>query len=108
MIEITIDRKKLSIRVSGHAGYAEKGKDIICAGVSALVQTWAKCVMMFQDKGFLDMSEVSVEDGKADISAEPKTAYRYPVEISFCTIVQGLMLLWSGGKEYIFLRMLSD
>lgn len=27
-----------SLAVNGHAGYAEKGADIVCAGVSALVQ----------------------------------------------------------------------
>lgn len=29
----------LRLEVSGHAGFAEHGKDIVCAGVSALVQT---------------------------------------------------------------------
>ena len=28
-----------NITISGHAGYAEKGKDIVCAGVTALAQT---------------------------------------------------------------------
>lgn len=27
-----------SLAVSGHAGYADKGRDIVCAGASALVQ----------------------------------------------------------------------
>ena len=30
------------IEISGHAGYDEIGKDIVCAGVSALVQTLVK------------------------------------------------------------------
>ena len=29
---------RIALRVSGHAGYAAKGNDIVCAGVSALVQ----------------------------------------------------------------------
>ena len=29
---------RVSLSVSGHAGYAAKGNDIVCAGVSALVQ----------------------------------------------------------------------
>ena len=37
MIEIT--RFKSEIRLNGHAGYAERGNDIVCAAVSALVQT---------------------------------------------------------------------
>lgn len=42
MITVSICRSRGIIRrfsVSGHSGYAERGSDIICAGVSALVQT---------------------------------------------------------------------
>lgn len=37
MIEITYDRRYYSVTVKGHAGAAEPGHDIVCAGVSALV-----------------------------------------------------------------------
>lgn len=37
MIEVNITQKGLT--VEGHAGYAETGKDIVCAAVSALTQT---------------------------------------------------------------------
>lgn len=42
MIEIIIDYKNdqiVSFKVEGHAGYAPKGEDICCAGVSAVTQT---------------------------------------------------------------------
>ena len=35
----TITRLKDGIKISGHAGYAEPGKDIVCAGISTLSQT---------------------------------------------------------------------
>ncbi len=41
MINILIGRKNqdiLSIKVSGHSGYAEAGSDIICSAVSTLTQ----------------------------------------------------------------------
>ena len=37
MIEVRIRPER--IEISGHAGYAEPGKDIVCAGVTALMQT---------------------------------------------------------------------
>lgn len=37
MIEAVYDLKAQRLTVKGHAGYAEKGKDIVCAGVSTLV-----------------------------------------------------------------------
>lgn len=37
MIEINITNDAIKIR--GHAGYAPRGQDIVCAGVTALTQT---------------------------------------------------------------------
>ena len=37
------------LHVHGHSGYAERGKDIVCAGVSVLVQTLA---LYLAEKGF--------------------------------------------------------
>ena len=37
ILELASDGR-VALRVSGHAGYAAKGNDIVCAGVSALVQ----------------------------------------------------------------------
>lgn len=39
MIEAVYDSEALTLTVSGHAGYAPKGQDIVCAGVSTLVYT---------------------------------------------------------------------
>lgn len=35
---IAVSVRKDGITINGHAGYAEAGKDIVCAGVSALTQ----------------------------------------------------------------------
>lgn len=40
MIHIYMDKNVIAIE--GHADYAEKGKDIVCASVSAILQT-AQC-----------------------------------------------------------------
>ncbi len=42
MIEVT--RTKDRITITGHAGYAENGKDIVCAAVSALTETFIASV----------------------------------------------------------------
>lgn len=39
MIKIHIDEDSLTLIVTGHAEYAPKGNDVVCAGVSTLVQT---------------------------------------------------------------------
>ena len=41
MISVRYDRNGVKLWVSGHAGYAEIGQDIVCAAVSALYETLA-------------------------------------------------------------------
>lgn len=42
MIDITVQPDKIT--VSGHAGYAEPGKDIVCAAISTLTQVFIASV----------------------------------------------------------------
>ena len=42
MIDIRIDEAEGRITITGHSGYEEPGKDIICAGVSALFYGFAE------------------------------------------------------------------
>lgn len=44
MINIEYCPEKYTIRASGHAGYAPRGEDIVCAAVSSLIQTLALCI----------------------------------------------------------------
>ena len=60
---ITVKRYKDKITISGHAGYAEKGADIVCAGVSALAQTLIESVEALTE----DKIEYELLDGKANI-----------------------------------------
>ena len=39
MIKIQFDNQEMILKISGHAGYAEKGSDIVCAAVTALAGT---------------------------------------------------------------------
>lgn len=105
MIAITIDRENLRISAKGHAGYAEKGKDIVCAGVSALVQAWAECVRVFEESGWTEHSEIAMKDGDAEVSVAPLPAHRGAVIISFQTIVTGLLKLAGECPEYISVKM---
>ena len=52
MINIAIrqDERSGQYIISGHAGFAEPGQDIICAGVSTLVSTLANLVQEWADR----------------------------------------------------------
>lgn len=51
------------VTVSGHAGFAGVGKDIICAGVTALTQTLIKSMNDLTE----DKIEYEMSPGRADI-----------------------------------------
>ena len=61
MIEVNV--REDGITVSGHAGFAESGKDIVCAGVSALTQTLVKATGDLT----VDKVECEISPGRADI-----------------------------------------
>lgn len=61
MIEIC--RNESGVKVKGHAGFAEMGEDIVCAGVSALVQTLISSIEELTD----DRIEYVIEPGWVDI-----------------------------------------
>lgn len=58
-VNVRMDR----ITIEGHAGYAEPGKDIVCAGVTALVQTLVKSFHDLTEDKF----EYEISPGRVDI-----------------------------------------
>lgn len=61
MIEVRIRPERMEI--SGHARYAELGKDIVCAGVTALMQTLIQSIKDLAG----DEIEYRVSPGRAEI-----------------------------------------
>lgn len=61
MIEVRIRPER--IEISGHAGYAELGKDIVCAGVTALTQTLIQSIDDLTD----DEIEYRISPGKVEV-----------------------------------------
>ena len=89
------------IEVSGHAGYDEPGRDIICAAVSALTLNMANSVEQFTEDAFEGESEE--ETGRF--------SFRFTGTVSregallFESLVLGLTAIEeSYGEEYISIR----
>ena len=61
MIEVC--RTKNEISIKGHAHYAEPGKDIVCAGVSTLVQNLIQSIEELTQ----DTIQYSMQPGTVDI-----------------------------------------
>lgn len=61
MIEVNV--REDGITVTGHAGYAPPGQDIVCAGISTLTQSLIKSV----ENLTADRIEYEISPGKVDI-----------------------------------------
>ena len=71
---IAISVRKDGIPVSGHAGYAPAGQDIVCAGVSALTQTLIKSIEdLTSDKIKYKISPGGVDIEYGNLSEKAKT-----------------------------------
>ena len=58
------------VELSGHAGYAESGRDIVCAAVSALVLNMANSVEAFTEDGFEGEMDEQTGGGAFHFTAE--------------------------------------
>lgn len=104
MITVTVRRKcgrAAGFRCLGHSGYAESGKDIVCAAVSALVINTVNAIGKFTASDFdLDTEE---ETGRIDFSlkAEPD----HDAELLLDAMLLGLQDIQNNyGNEYLILE----
>ena len=84
------ERGVRSLTVSGHSGYAESGRDIVCAAVSTLITTCANA--MESAAGLVPL--VSQDEAATEISvALPETLspeQEHDAQVVFRTVFQGL------------------
>lgn len=86
--------KSLSLRMEGHAGYAEHGKDIVCASASILAYTLASVVRSLDAEAIIDMSS-----GRTVIESECEEA-----EKAFRFAGEGYALLAKNYPKYVRLE----
>ena len=100
MLQITINRNRNENRITGytakgHCGYAECGKDIVCAGASTLLQL---PFMGFDihEKEAIEYFEVAINKGDLEV----KIPAEYP-QVIIETIVAGLKEIEQQYPEYV-------
>ena len=104
MINVTFTEsgKKLSLRIEGHAGYDEIGKDIICASASILALTVAQFVMETEHHGDLKSpAEVRLESGDTYISCEPSEEMWCGVQNMYSFAMIGYAILEHNYPQYV-------
>lgn len=94
-------------RITGHAEFAESGRDIICAGISALAVTTANSIEQLTD----DAVEADISNGNASIFVTSLKKAREPDEASL--LLNALKLgvtniRDSYGSQYVRVEVISD
>lgn len=71
MIDIYLTEKNIryGIRAVGHADYAPKGQDIVCAAVSALLQAYGNYIDQLAEYDKVKALEVKLDDGDIYVDA---------------------------------------
>ena len=52
-----------TVSIAGHAGYAPKGQDIVCAGVSALTSAFLESLILLTNRDYTDGVHIETGDG---------------------------------------------
>lgn len=88
------------LEVSGHAGYAEAGKDIVCAGVSVTVQGLA--ATLCQTEGV--MCDVKKQEGRMFIVCRSAPQVKRYVDALFDMARTSLELIAQEYPEHVKIR----
>lgn len=109
MTDITITRKNNSIVevcASGHTGYGESGEDIVCAGVSTLIQS--ALLGLLQVVGINVKYSVDEQKGSLRFTLPQSLTpnERHDADIVLNTMLCGLQDFYSEYSDYINLEVI--
>jgi uncharacterized protein YsxB (DUF464 family) len=97
------DKRECSLTVEGHAGCAERGKDLICASASTLAFTIAQVIKSMHHHGDLvEPPILDLEDGDATIVCRAKDDYLFSeIMQDFFVIRTGYALLAHNYPQFV-------
>lgn len=100
--QLEMESGSLIMDVRGHAGFAELGKDPVCAGASVLAMTVAQCVYEMGRRGKLKKKpNVKIRNGRVTVVAKPEPEYFHEALHLFWIGQVGMQLLEESYPEHI-------
>lgn len=108
MIQVTVFMKTVDsgqvytgIDLSGHAGFDQSGRDIVCAAVSALVLNTANSISAFTDDGY----EGEMDENTGSFQFHFNSQISPESQLLMNSLVLGLKNIEKEyGREYIFIE----
>ncbi len=101
MVNVTyiVDNSKHILFLKGHAGYGEYGKDIVCAGISAIVQA----LIGWGEKHPNTVEYINISEGDVTISC----VNRNDVKAVFDMAVTGIAGIANTYPENVIINILG-
>ena len=96
----TVEIKKDQLLVTGHTGYADKGKDIICAAVSVLTESLGQALLDMGAEGI----RIKLTDGEARIRFVPSEK----TEGAMAVVSAGFRMLAASYPHYVEIANQGD
>ena len=101
MIQVVYHRNFNRLTVTGHAGAAEPGHDLVCASASMLAYTLAANVANMADAGQVREPIIRNNEGDTEISCNPRHNLKASVTLVFDSVCVGFELLAHDYPEYV-------
>lgn len=86
-----------SIKISGHAFFADPGNDIVCSAISMIAYTIGNQMILLDEKG----TKVTINDGLFKISNDSKND---KIQLLFDTLILGLKMIEENYKNNINIK----
>lgn len=105
MTKITVfknqNREFLGFECLGHAGYADEGEDIVCAGISALVINTINSLDQYTEESF----EADTDEKSGKITLRFHSPAGHDAELLMNSLVLGLQGIQNTyGNDYVILK----
>ena len=111
MVKVTFTEKGnlLSLRLDGHAGQADAGKDIVCASCSILAYTVAKIVNDALGNGWLETAPIiNLDSGGALILCDPNKDRYAEIRHAYEVVQEGYALLAENYPQYVDVKQFGQ
>ena len=111
MIQVTVGDRDgvLWLSMAGHAGFAAKGQDIVCAAATMLIYTAAQAAMDMGCREELEkLPSVTLEDGNAGVAFRPKKDAMEKGRLVLEVIRRGLEVLRRRYPENVAIYVLGN
>lgn len=103
------DSGTITLKLTGHAGQAKKGQDIVCAAASILAYTVAQTLQfMYEEGGLQKKPHLKLEEGDTIIVAKPKAESYAEALHTFFVAQVGYHLLSKNYSQYVELSSFGE